>query len=274
MKTTDKEKRKRAAMEKELAVLQKQENRLAKAAERSAGSSMGGRIKEKIPEKVNRTLENAFSKAFSIIFEKGTGIIEKGFDKDRIQEEYDVQNYAVRVRGTRKELRRLRNRARQSEAGNMAAATVEGIGLGALGIGLPDIVLFTGVLLKGVYETALRYGFAYDTPGEQALILKMMQTAVSRGEEWKQCNGQVDELISWETLPDCTESELRTQMEQTAKACAADMLVMKFVQGLPVVGILGGAGNPVYYHKVMQYVEVKYRKRYLKELYGDVCKKR
>ena len=28
------------------------------------------------------------------------------------------------------------------------------MGLGLLGIGLPDIVLFVGMLLKGVYETA------------------------------------------------------------------------------------------------------------------------
>ena len=30
-----------------------------------------------------------------------------------------------------------------------------------------------------------------------------------------------------------------------------------------MVGLLGGAANPVYYNKVMRYVELKYRKRYL-----------
>lgn len=35
---------------------------------------------------------------------------------------------------------------------------VEGVGLGLLGIGLPDIPLFTAVILKSVYEIALSYG--------------------------------------------------------------------------------------------------------------------
>ena len=42
-----------------------------------------------------------------------------------------------------------------------------------------------------------------------------------------------------------------------------DMLILKFIQGLPIVGIIGGAANPVYYRKVMRYVQLMYRKRYL-----------
>ena len=44
------------------------------------------------------------------------------------------------------------------------------------------------------------------------------------------------------------------------------MLLLKFIQGLPVVGLIGGAANPVYYRKVMRYVQLKYHKRYLLEL--------
>ena len=43
------------------------------------------------------------------------------------------------------------------------------------------------------------------------------------------------------------------------------MLVLKFIQGLPIVGIVGGAFNPVYYNKIMKYVRIKYYKRYLIE---------
>lgn len=42
-----------------------------------------------------------------------------------------------------------------------------------------------------------------------------------------------------------------------------DMLLLKFIQGMPIVGILGGAANPICYNKVMKYVQMKYRKRYL-----------
>lgn len=52
-------------------------------------------------------------------------------------------------------------------------------------------------------------------------------------------------------------------LEKTANAFAEDMLITKFIQGIPIVGMVGGAANPVYYHKVMGYVQLKYRKRYL-----------
>ena len=66
-----------------------------------------------------------------------------------------------------------------------------------------------------------------------------------------------------------TEEMLQTQIKLTASAFAMDMLLLKFVQGIPVVGILGGAANPVYYRKILRYVQLKYRKRYLNGLAGQ-----
>ena len=152
--------------------------------------------------------------------------------------------------------------AKQSDLVNMAVTTVEGIGLGALGVGMPDIVLFMGTLLKGVYEAALSYGFEYESRQEQLLILKMMQTALSNGESWVQRNAEVDEMLELETV-DITDDIFRQQVKDTSSAFAMDMLLLKFIQGLPVVGIIGGAANPVYYGKVMKYIQLKYRKRYL-----------
>ena len=62
-----------------------------------------------------------------------------------------------------------------------------------------------------------------------------------------------------------TVEDIKRQIEKTANALATDMLIMKFIQGIPFVGIIGGATNPVYYHKIKSYVELKYRKRYLLE---------
>ena len=39
----------------------------------------------------------------------------------------------------------------------------------------------------------------------------------------------------------------------------------------PIVGMIGGAANPVYYHKVMSYVQLKYRKRYLLKKKNTRC---
>lgn len=262
----EKDIRKKAALRKELDSLQRQEQKLAKAAKRSGGNGLARRIEDKIPEKLHRGLEKAFCTAFGVVFERGTHLIEKSYSKENMQEKYAIQNFTVELRGTRRELRRMKRSVEMAGMGNLAVTAVEGAGLGALGIGLPDIVIFTGVILKGVYETALQYGFDYDSPGEKLLILKLLETSVSKGRDWEKRNAEADVLISREAVPECAPEELKEQTERTAAAFAADMLLLKFIQGLPVVGMVGGIGNPVYYSNVMKYVALKYRKRYLLRL--------
>ena len=175
----------------------------------------------------------------------------------------------MKLKDGRKELKQMHKSAKQSDLVNMAITTVEGIGLGAPGVGMPDIVLFLGNLLKGIYETALNYGFDYESRQEQMLILKMMQTALSSGENWVQRNIEVEGMLELETVG-ITDDAFKQQVKDTASAFAMDMLLLKFIQGLPIVGIIGGAANPVYYNKVMKYVQLKYRKRYLLKQKGGV----
>ncbi|HIR86025.1 MAG TPA: EcsC family protein, partial [Candidatus Limivicinus faecipullorum] len=114
----------------------------------------------------------------------------------------------------------------------------------------------------GVYETALSYGFEYKSDFEKLLILKMLSASLSGGEDYERRNREVDELLlSPKREPES--GELEKQIEVTSSAFAMDMLLLKFIQGLPIVGVVGGAANPVYYKKIMDYVELKYRKRYL-----------
>ncbi|MDE7060129.1 MAG: EcsC family protein, partial [Lachnospiraceae bacterium] len=49
---------------------------------------------------------------------------------------------------------------------------------------------------------------------------------------------------------------------RTAEALANEMLYLKFVQGLPVVGILGGASDLVYQRKISEYAQLKYKRRF------------
>ena len=140
--------------------------------------------------------------------------------------------------------------------------TVEGIGLGALGIGMPDIVLFLTTVLRGVYETALHYGFEYESRFEQMLILKMMAASLSAGEEWFHRNKEVNDWIL-QGERKITEEAFQAQIQDTASVFAMDMLLLKFIQGLPLVGFLGGSANPLYYQKILQYAQLKYKRRYL-----------
>ena len=249
-------------VERELQKIEREEQRLIQYAEKhKTAPTWKADLEDRIPEKVMSGLQKAFSKAFGLVFEKGTVIIEKTYNKDSIAKEFQINDYAMDVKGTRKEIGRIRSGAAGSNALNTVVTTVEGIGLGVLGIGLPDIVVWVGVLLRGVYETALQYGFAYETPAEKIFILKMLETSMAIGEDWKALDSEINRYMDRSTNVDC--NELKQQIEKTANAFATEMLVTKFIQGLPIVGILGGATNPIYYRKIMRYVQLKYRKRYL-----------
>lgn len=251
-----------AALRKELLSVQKQEAKLRKTALKQRNTGWKQKLESLIPEKVNSGLDSAFSKAFSLVFDQGRTIIEKSYKKDAILEDHAIRDYAVQVKGSRRELKKLHKSAKRSDFLNLAVTTAEGIGLGALGVGMPDIVLFIATLLKGVYETALHYGYDYTSRQEQMRILQMLAAALSTGDDWAHRNILVDNYLTWDTFI-VTEEEFKVQMQETASVFAMDMLLLKFIQGLPLVGILGGAMNPVYYSRIMKYVQLKYRKRYL-----------
>lgn len=259
-----KEERQRISVRKELEKAEKQEERLKKQALEAEQKGDGWRkkLEGRVPDQVYGGLQAAFYKAFQMIFERGTGVIEKSFNGERLKEDHAVRDFTFQVKGDRGSLKRLRKGAGRLHGVNLALTSAEGIGLGIFGIGLPDIAVFTGVLLKGVYETALYYGFDYEGMEERYFILKLMETAVSKGNLWVMGNEELDEFLAGRGRA-VDGQLLREQLRKTAEAFAVDMVFLKFIQGLPVVGVIGGAGNPYVYRKVMRYVEIKYRKRYL-----------
>lgn len=251
------------AIEKELQKIEKAEKRMRRQLEKKKEPIWKGALEEKIPDKIMAGLQKAFSKAFYLIFEKGNVIIEKTYDRDSIEKDFQIRDFAVDLKGGRKEIRKLKKDAAGENAINTLFTTVEGIGLGVFGIGFPDIVIWVAFLLRGVYETSLKYGFDYERPEEKVFILKMLETAMLTGEEWKTANKSVDSYTKGTADIILTNEDIKWQIEKTANVFATDMLIMKFIQGIPVVGMIGGASNPVYYHKIMGYVQLKYRKRYL-----------
>jgi hypothetical protein len=219
-------------------------------------------VGDKIPQKVFTGLESAFSKGFSLVFNQGRSLIEKSYNKENLKNNHSIRDYAVQLKGSRKELKAVHKSARRADGLNMVVTTAEGLALGALGIGLPDIVLFITTLLKGVYESALNYGFEYDTPEEQYMILNMMSASLITGLERVEWDEMIDGMIA-EPPEEVSREILEEQIRETASVFAMDMLILKFIQGFPVVGILGGIANPIYYNRVLRYVQLKYRKRYL-----------
>lgn len=251
-------------LQKELLRVQRQEQALRQKALRAKPPAWKEALEQRVPQKIRTSFESGFRKGFTIVFASGRPIIEKSYRKEELKASHAVHDYAMQIKGGRKEWRQLRREAKQADWLNLAATTAEGVGLGALGIGLPDIVLFLGMVLRGIYETALHYGFDYEERWEQLLILKMMAAALSTGEDWERRHSELDALLKVQAQ-EVSGQTFADQLDQTASVFAVELLTLKFVQGLPVVGVLGGAANPLYYARVMKYVRCQYEKRYLQK---------
>ncbi|MBR5123425.1 MAG: EcsC family protein [Anaerotignum sp.] len=222
---------------------------------------ISGMIEEKIPEKLSATLDAAFYKGFLLIFEKGTGVIEKTFKGEELQLEFQVNDFRVEKKPTKHSLRKVEAAGKKSKLLNAAVTTVEGIGLGVLGVGIPDIPVFLSVLLKGMYEMAASYGYDYNKKEEQILILRMITAGLTEGAEKREADHLVEEWLGF--VPTKTALTFEEEVKRASEALSRAMLMAKFVQGLPVVGAAGGMSNPYVYQKVSQYASLKYKKRYL-----------
>lgn len=210
-----------------------------------------------VPDKLEDTLNTAFYKAFELIFDKGTGIIEKTYRREKKEQDYKINAYAADVRNTRRSIRAFGRAADASRGVNLAVSAAEGIGMGVLGLGIPDIPVFLGVLLKSIYEIALSYGFSYDTQEEQVFILKLIKTALSHGEALAEGDRELNERVFGISREE--------QMRRTSDALAKELLYLKFVQGIPVVGVVGGLSDVVYQKKISDYAAIKYKRRFLEQ---------
>ncbi len=204
-------------------------------------------LEDKIPDGLQESLENAFAAGFSFIFSQGSEYIKKTYSQNRIDK---ASNKSMEAR-----IRRYTD---------MGLTLTEGAGLGALGVGIPDIPVFIGVLLRSIYQTAEVYDFSCDTKAENLYILKLIEAALIRGMDAETVNDEIDALADEIDNHDYVFYGLmEDQMKRTAHALASDMLYMKFVQMIPVVGAVGGISNMRCVKKVSEYADIKYHKRNL-----------
>lgn len=209
--------------------------------------SLESLLNKYLPETLEQTLDSAFREAFRLIFAKGTAVIGKTFNEKRMRASD----------GSDMEIQR-------QWATDMLLTSVEGTGLGLLGVGLPDIPVFTAMLLRTVYQAAASYGFDYDSKTEQMFILRLIEAALTRGKDAEKLSGELDDLMRRiDTEGFDYYGSLNEQIEKTSKALSDETLYLKFVQTIPVVGVAGGLSNPIYMNRVRSYAEVKYKKRRL-----------
>ncbi len=253
--------KKKTPLEKEWEILNKKEEKYLEKRLQKKDSKLNALLADKVPAKLQSTLDAAFEKAFSAIFVKGTTLIEKTYQKDKKEKQFAINNFADEVQQSRKSLRAFSKEAASAGNQNLLISGVSGIGMGFLGIGLPDIPLFTGMIFRSIYEIAMSYGYRYDTEEEQYFILMLIEGAVSYGEEAKSLSAQIDYFAADPYLP--AGYDRGEQSKKASAALSKELLYMKFLQGLPVVGAVGGAYDVIYMKQISEYAKLKYQKRFL-----------
>lgn len=224
------------------------------------------KIEEKIPEKLQSTLNIAFEKGFKTVFDKGVGIIEKTYNKEDINMEFDINSYAINKYPTKRNLKKIDKSANKKIFINKSVSAIEGSALGLLGIGIPDIPIYIGVILKSIYEISLSYGFDYNFPEERIYILNIICASVTSGTERKMYFNKLDTIANEIDNDKYHNYNIDEILKETSNKISTYMLTSKFIQGLPIVGVVGGVTNFKTLHDISTIAKLKYKQRYLNKL--------
>lgn len=250
-----------ASWEREFRAVWQREQRFLRRYENPSESFLDKKVTELAPEKLIGTLSAAFEKAVSLVLDKGSGVVLPPSRRQARREAYQVHAYAADLRETRKSLRAFSREAGRSGWGNALLAGAAGVGMGFLGVALPDVPLLTALLLKCVYETAESFGFPCETETERIYALRVMETALSEGEKLRRNNRELehfDQTGAWPE-PITLEDQIRSAARQLSEAA----LYGKALQSVPVVGAVGGAGDWECLRRVGRYAAIRYQKRFL-----------
>lgn len=248
--------------EREWTALMKKEARLLQKRLMEEPSFLEESLSSKVPDRLEDTLNFAFQKAFHLVFSKGATLIERTYSKEQRKQAFRANMATAQIMQNRKSLQTFSKKARLQSVQNVIVAGVEGTLLGFLGIGLPDIPLFSAVLLRSIYEISMSYGFEYHADEEQLFILMIIETALLRGEEFARSDAQLNHWIDWGKVPPFSRKE---QMKKTSAALSSHLLYLKFIQGIPIIGTIGGISDSFCLKRVTQYAEYKYKRRFLQQ---------
>lgn len=141
---------------------------------------------------------------------------------------------------------------------NIAYTAVSSTTLGLLGIGIPDIFLYTALIIKNLQEISLSYGIDFNNDNERYFMLMIIEGALAHKSIYE-INEKIDSFIESDYSYD-----IDYQIKQTSKALASELLYLKFIQGIPVIGSISGYYDSKYMNQISKYANLKYQLRFFK----------
>ncbi len=221
-------------------------------------------INEKTPDKIQDTLHSTISKAFGTIFVKGTPLIEKSYNKSNLDFSNKMNVYALEIAPNKKNLKKFSKQAKGTSNKNVIVSGTKSIGLGALGIGMPDIPVFIYMILKGIYEISATYGYDYELDYKRYFILQIIKVVFSYNDQKLDNIEQLNDFVYLNIMP--VEYSEQDKIDEISLLIANDLIYSKFIQGIPIVGVVGGALDLAFTKLVLDYANIKYQQRFLYNL--------
>lgn len=229
---------------------------------------MQDKIEQKVPEQVRQALESAFSKAFEAVFFQGSDLIYRTLRREKLEEMHRRTDQSLEDQPGFWSLQQVRWNVHSARLTQQLGVLLEGSLLGLPGIGLPDIPVFLSMLLRSLYSTALRCGFNCDEPNERIYMLLLICCGASAGEERQAYRRRLDHAAASMWVQNMPQESMETCVQEAAHVLALSMLTAKFVQGIPLVGVVGGAANLLTLRGISRLACADYQLRYLREKYG------
>ena len=249
----------------ELHRVEQQEGSYLKRRGKDKTSLINSLTKKQVPEKVLDTLEEVFYRSLKMMMEKGTNGLEKTIGRDQKEVRWEENIQHAQILRDSASIRNLGREATKDGAKSLLLSGLTGVVLGFMGIGIPDVAVYSAMLIREVYSHALNYGYHYDTDEEKYFVLLLIRGAFLSGPALAEVNEKANLFMKKGEIPENT--DLLKEIQTTAQTVANEISSAKVVQQIPLVGVVGGVYDAVYMARLTEFADIKYRKRMLND-YG------
>lgn len=248
----------KSPFEKEYKSLLKKEIKYLKKQSVQKDNLVNKNVKDKVPENLEKTLDTAFEKAFILVFNKGTKLIEKTYNKEKVKEKHITNKETLNQRSSKKNIKNYLKTPNSSNMKNILFTGISSTTLGVLGIGLPDIPLFISLIIKNLQEISLSYGFEYKEEKEKIFMLMIVEGALSHDDIYD-VNSKINQFVDGKYTISFDE-----QIQKSATKLSMELLYLKFLQGIPIIGSVSGFYDSKYMKQISDFAKLKYQQRFLK----------
>lgn len=236
-----------------------------RAPRNAPGGSLMAKIEERIPEKLRGTLDTAFYTAFQVLFQQGTGLLKKTIPEKKLRGSGISGNTSSRRTPAPSTSAPFIRAAAGAERRPPLRPPWEAAPWACWGWGCP---IFPHLMIPAFSVRCIRLPCAMvspTTPGGALLHSLPAVRRPSQGAERKDYSDRPTDSGGPSTTGSGRPLTWDAQMRETSRALADAMLVVKFIQGTAVVGVVGGACNFSASRRVTEVANLKYQKRFLEK---------